>query len=90
MSEQRVSALLSRAVNPSALNVIGPLTSPRSWGVYEVSPASPSATRRFRNGNHPVRQRELEREFKGAVRQVALFTSKSLAEELSGLLNAAR
>jgi hypothetical protein len=90
VSEPRISALLSRAVNPSALNVAGPLTSPPSWGVYEVCPAAPSSTRRFRLGNHPVRQRELEREFNGAVRQVALFTSKSLAEELAGLLNTAR
>lgn len=90
MSEQRISALLSRAVNPSALDAAGTLTSPRSWGVYEISPPTPSATRRFRKGNHPVRHRELEKEFGTPVRQVALFTSESLARELAGLLNAAR
>ena len=38
-------------------------------------------------GNHPVRQQELEREF-GKVERVALFVSRSVAEELSALLNA--
>jgi len=86
--ENRVGELLARAIDPTSLQVIGSYTAPRSWGVYqliETSSAS-SATKLFRLGNHPVRLQELEREFR-RVRTVALFTSRSLAEELAGLLN---
>ncbi len=84
---QRIEVLLSHAVELSTLHVIGSYTSPKSWGVYEVEPRTTAATKRFRIGNHPVRQHELEREFM-AVRNVALFTDRSLAEELASLLNA--
>ena len=85
--DRRVSELLSQAVQQSTLRSAGTYTNPRSWGVYEVEPAQPVATKRFRIGNHPVRQQELEREF-GTVQRIALFTSRSLAEQLSAILNA--
>jgi hypothetical protein len=44
------------------------------------------ATRRFRFGNHPIRQRELESEFSDAG-VVALFLERAFAEELACLLN---
>lgn len=84
---KRVQVLLSHAVEQSALHVIGFYTSPKSWGVYEIEPRSTAARKRFRFGNHPVRQHELEREF-GVVRNVALFTARSLAVELASVLNA--
>ena len=87
--DQRVSELLSRAVQQSTLRIAGPYTNPRSWGVYEIEHAQPGATKRFRIGNHPVRQQELEREF-GTVRRIALFTSRPLAEQLSAILNTER
>lgn len=87
--DQRVSELLSLAVQQSMLRIAGAYTNPRSWGVYEVDPAQPVATKRFRIGNHPVRQHELEREF-GTVRRIALFTSRTLAEQLSAILNTKR
>jgi hypothetical protein len=84
----REQALLALAVAPSSLRVVGPYTSPPSWGVYRIEPATRSATRRYRLGNHPVRERELRAEF-GRVQVVALFASRPLAVELAALYNAA-
>jgi len=59
---------------------------PRTWGVYEIDPPGGTITRQYRLGNHPVRERELKAEF-GVVKRVALFTSRSFAEQLERLLN---
>ena len=46
-------------------------TIPRTWGVYEiVGSAGQNVGRRFRRGNHPIRHKELLREF-GSVDLVA-------------------
>jgi hypothetical protein len=82
-----LGALLDQAVSASSLRIIGSYTSPHSWGVYRIDPPAPSATRRFRKGNHPVRQRELEQEFGSPAKVIALFTQESLATELARLLN---
>lgn len=77
-----VQRLLSQQIDPSSTSPDGSYTKPRTWGVYEIEPPqSNRSTRRFRLGNHPVRQRELEAEF-GKARLVALFASRSLALEL--------
>jgi hypothetical protein len=81
-----VKALRAKAAKLSDLRPDGPLTQPRSWGVYEIEPPRHSPTRRFRLGNHPVRMKELEGEF-GAVRLVEVFTARELAQKLAGLLN---
>lgn len=81
----RAHDLLAAAVDPTTLKEDGRYTGPRSWGVYKISgPASGGRT--FRSGNHPVRLRELEREF-SAVGTVAIFDREELAFELAGLCN---
>jgi hypothetical protein len=87
MSQLRVQELLALAVIPSALRPNGALTIPPSWGVYRITPDHQTTTRRFRYGNHPIRQLELHNEF-GSVRAVAVFTARALAAELASLLNA--
>lgn len=91
--EHKIAAarsILQQAVSPASVQPDGYLTRPRTWGVYKVpSTRGSSSTRSYRIGNHPVRGKELEREF-GSVEQLAIFTSRGLAEELARLLNAAR
>ncbi len=83
-----VQAILALAVSGSSVILDGRYTKPKTWGVYEIEPpASNRSTRRYRLGNHPVRQRELEKKF-GAVKRIALFLSKTHAEQLAGQLNA--
>jgi hypothetical protein len=87
MSNSRTDELLELAIQPSSVTVQGPYTQPRSWGVYEIEPSRQSgATKRFRFGNHPVRQRELESEF-GVASFIALFLERVHAEELTRHLN---
>ena len=73
--------IISRAISPSSVRPDGWLTVPRSYGVYRV-PSSAGSTRRFRFGNHPVRQRELEREF-GACKLEYLFTERDDAKAVA-------
>jgi hypothetical protein len=47
-------------------------------------------TKRFRIGNHPVRQRELTDEFGGPAKLRALFRSRTLAVELAEQLNGSK
>lgn len=76
--------LQSRAVDPTSVRRDGALTSPRTFGVYEL--AKPGTTRKFRMGNHPVRQRELEAEF-GVATLRLLFRSRADAVQAANLLN---
>jgi hypothetical protein len=85
-SQARIDELLAKGVEASSLVADGSYTKPRSWGVYEIKPPKGTATRLYRLGNHPVRQRELEQEF-GKVKLVCLFLSRTLAEELAKLFN---
>ena len=87
--DKHIEELLSKAVDQAALLADGQLTSPRSWGVYELHMTRGASVPRDRLGNHPVRLRELEREF-GLVRTVAVFTSRTTAEEVQRLLNERR
>jgi hypothetical protein len=85
-----VQHLLALAVSESSVILDGSYTKPKTWGVYEIEPlASNRSTRRYRLGNHPVRQRELEQEY-GTVKRIALFTSRTLAEKLAAQLNAGK
>ena len=77
--------LISRAVAPARVRPDGNLTMPRTFGVYEL-PARPGATRRFRLGNHPIRQSELHREF-GGCKLLYLFLQRADAVQLASLLN---
>ncbi len=87
MTNSRLKDLDARAVSPTAVKVEGNYTAPRTWGVYKVE-AFKNGQRGadYHLGNHPVRHRELEREF-GAAELVRLFTSRADAEELKYMLN---
>ena len=89
MTDTIEEGLIAKGVDPEQLTSDGYLTRPRSWGVYEIFPEPRSATRRFRQGNHPVRMKELEKEF-GKVRLVRIFVAKGTAKELADHLNANR
>lgn len=58
-------------------------TIPRTYGVYEVRTSN---TKRYRFGNHPVRETELFREF-ADVKRITLFLARDEAKELANLLN---
>jgi len=80
-----IDDILRRAISPAHVRPEGTLTSPRSYGVYEL-PTRVGATRRFRFGNHPVRMRELQAEFGGcALRH--LFLSRADAVAVARALN---
>lgn len=87
MTRKRVQDLQSRAVAPESVKADGNYTVPRTWGVYRVD-AFKDGRRgsAFHLGNHPVRQRELERQF-GAAELVMLFGSRIDAEEMKYLLS---
>lgn len=59
-------------------------TNPRTYGVYEIVDTTNS--KRFRYGNHPVRENELIREFEN-VKQCALFPKREDAKAYSDYLN---
>jgi hypothetical protein len=73
-------SISARSVRPHGI-----YTTPRTYGVYEV-PGSDASGRSFRFGNHPIRQRELVRDY-GRATLVELFTERALAVELARLLN---
>jgi hypothetical protein len=82
-----VNNLLSQAISEREVVLRGRYTEPRTWGVYEIEPPKMlRSTRRFRMGNHPVRQRQLEAEF-GQAKLIALFSARRFAAELERLLN---
>ena len=82
-----IRSLLSQQIDPLSTSPDGSYTKPRTWGVYEIEPPPNNmSTRRFRLGNHPVRQRELEAEF-GAAQCIGLFRSRNLALELERQMN---
>lgn len=76
-----VDHIVNRAITPSSVRADGLYTLPRSFGVYQI-PTSANTTRRYRFGNHPVRQRELEREF-GSCKLEYLFTEREDAETVA-------
>lgn len=86
---QAVADILQRAIDIASVRPDGRgYTTPRSWGVYRLPPDA-GATRRWRFGNHPVRQGELEREF-GSCRLEYLFLARADAQAAAATLGAAR
>lgn len=59
-------------------------TNPRTFGVYEITDTNDS--KRFRFGNHPVREKELIREFEN-VNRIGLFLDRKDAKSLAKYLN---
>ena len=80
-----IDDIIDRAISPRQVTIIGPLTTPRSWGVYRL-PADCGATRHFRFGNHPVRMTELERNY-GSCKLEHLFLHRDDAKALAELFN---
>ncbi|WP_312103522.1 hypothetical protein [Acinetobacter venetianus] len=77
--------LLKHAISPDQVTIKGHRTEPRSYGVYAL-PLDADGTRRFRFGNHPVRQQELKHEF-GSCKLYQLFLDRKQAETLAKWLN---
>jgi hypothetical protein len=72
-------------LNPSSVKSDGRYTSPKTWGVYEVRRLLKG--KRFRFGNHPVRQRELIQEY-GVIDLVGwLYRTRDDAKEATDCLN---
>ena len=81
--------LMAKSVNPKHYQVDSAnhnYTKPRTWGAFAIPDDSATGTKKkFRLGNYPVRQRELEKEF-GLVEFIALFEKRDDAKALIDLL----
>lgn len=87
MSQARLKSLLAKSIDPSSVKSDGRYTSPKTWGVYQVKRLPKG--KRFRFGNHPVRQQELIRQY-GGVQLVELYKARIDAKEAAYLLNGGR
>ena len=76
---------MKRAIFEHEVEIAGRYTQPRTWGTYDLG-SRVAGTHRFRHGNHPIRMKELKREY-GNCSMRALFLSKSDAEQLAKVLN---
>ena len=86
MNDAYFDKLSRRAVAPDSVRAKGPLTEPKTYGVFEL-PATSGAVRRFRMGSYPIRLIELEQEFK-RCKLLFLFRVRPDAVAMAGLLNA--
>jgi hypothetical protein len=80
-----IQTILLRAISPSSILPDGRLTTPRSYGVYELS-ARAGGAKRYRVGNHPIRLLELEAEFMSCT-LMYLFLSRDDAVAVAAELN---
>ena len=82
-----VDQLLSKAISEHSFQ-INPknknYTIPKTFGVYEIDTSA--NVKKFRYGNHPVREIELLREF-GNVKKRGIFLNRDEAKALSDYLN---
>lgn len=79
--------LLSKSISENSIRLDAEnknYTIPRSFGVYEIP--SVTNTKRFRFGNHPVRENELIREF-DSIARIGLFLDRKDAKALADFLN---
>ncbi|MFZ6777117.1 hypothetical protein ACO0LD_09785 [Undibacterium sp. Ji83W] len=79
-----LNELIANAIGPDGLKADGQLTLPRSYGVYEILGEQDNI---YRQGNYPVRLRELQKDFPGAILKY-LFSSKEDAVQVAAILNA--
>lgn len=83
----REENLLSKSISEKAVE-IDPINSnytiPRTYGVYQV--LKTTNAKRFRFGNHPVRENELIREFE-SIKRIAIFLQREDAKALADFLN---
>jgi hypothetical protein len=85
MAQNQRDALLARSISPAAVRIVGNYTVPETFGVYQVT-GNLNWGRKYRFGNHPVRQRELVRDY-GAAHLEALFESRFNAKAFARILN---
>ena len=83
--ESSLPVIIGRALEPTSVTVVGRYTNPPTYGVYQL-PYGTTSNTRFHQGNHPVRQQELDREF-GSCTLTFLFASKDDAVALANALN---
>lgn len=79
--------LLSKSISEKAVQTDpknNNYTIPRTFGVYEI--LRTMNTKRFRFGNHPIREIELIREFED-IKRVGIFLDREDAKALANLLN---
>jgi len=79
--------LLSKSISETAVRIDTEnknYTIPRSYGIYEISLVTNA--RRFRFGNHPIREIELIREFEN-IKRIGLFLDREDAKALTDFLN---
>ncbi len=84
MSEKE--KLLSKSISENLIRIDPKnknYTTPRSYGVYEI-PLTTNG-KRYRFGNHPVRENELIREFE-SVKRIGLFLNRDDAKALASYL----
>ena len=85
MSKDNLDYLLKRLISPSSLHVVGAYAIPETYGRDRVT-GNLNWGRKYRFGNHPVRQHELLRDY-GNAHLEALFESRSNAKALARVLN---
>jgi hypothetical protein len=78
-------AIILHAISTKSVRIKGPLTQPRSYGVYAIT-ANYGVTRRYHFGNYPVRMRELVKQFGNCTLEY-LFLSRNEAKKLASMLN---
>lgn len=83
--EALIDALKSRSVDTDLLPINGIYTNPKSYGVYELINSN-EANKKYRHGNHPIRLKELAREFVDC-KVIATFLNRDDAALLTKLLN---
>ena len=79
--------LMAKSVEPKHYQIDSAnrnYTKPRTWGVFAI-PDKSAAGKKYRFGNYPIRQKELEKEF-GVVEFIALFEKREDAKTLIDLL----
>ncbi len=86
MKSNACDELRRRALEPASLVADGNYTRPRSWGVYRLPEEAALTSERFRAGNHPIRQIELQRDF-GSAALEWLFGDRDDALLMKRLLN---
>lgn len=80
-----IEDLKSRSVDTDLFPINGIYTNPKSYGVYELI-NSHDVNKKYRHGNHPIRLKELVREF-GDCKVTATFLNRDDATLLTKLLN---
>lgn len=85
MSEKEL--LLSKLISENSIRIDpenNNYTIPRTYGVYEVLITTDA--KRFRFGNHPVRENELIREFE-SIKRIGICLERDDAKALADFLN---